>query len=145
MKWPVLFALKKRKKIVVTGYRCITHLYCLAVQVGFYSDAVECRTLSPADRVWSPVTALEFSHLLYLALAVNNPYLCMILFVLFGLYVAFKNLSVILRQCLDVAGSSMLTFRMLPHWNITPQTLWHDIPPSHIILTLSWPVLALLS
>ena len=67
------------------------------------------------------------------------------LFVWFGFNVAFNNLSVISRQCLDVAGSSMLTFRVLPHWNITPQTLWHDIPPSHIILTLSWPVLALFS
>ena len=26
----------------VTGYRYTTHLYCLAVQAGFYSDAVEC-------------------------------------------------------------------------------------------------------
>ena len=43
-------------RIYVTGYRYITHLYCLAVQAGFYSDAaVECRTLSPADRVLSPV------------------------------------------------------------------------------------------
>ena len=65
------------------------------------------------------------------------------LFVWFGLNVAFNNLSVISRRCLDVAGSSMPTFRVLPHWNIMPQTLWHDIPPSHIILTLSWPVLAL--
>ena len=39
----------------VTGYRYITHLYCLAVQAGFYSDVVECRTLSPADQVRSPV------------------------------------------------------------------------------------------
>ena len=34
----------------VTGYRLgiyITHLYCLAVQAGFYSDMVEC---SPQDR-----------------------------------------------------------------------------------------------
>ena len=31
------------------------HLYCLAIQAGFYSDVVECRTLSPADRVRSPV------------------------------------------------------------------------------------------
>ena len=61
-------------------------------------------------------------------------------FVWFGLNVAFNNLSVILRRCLNVAGSSMLAFRVLPHWNITPQTLWHDIPPSHIILTLSWLV-----
>ena len=64
-----------------------------------------------------------------------------VLFVWFGLNVAFNNLSVISWRCLDVAGSSMLTFRVLPHWNIKPQTLWHDIPPSHIILTLSWPVL----
>ena len=62
------------------------------------------------------------------------------LFVWFGLNIAFNNLSVISRRCLDVTGSSMLTFRVLPHWNIMPQTLWHDIPPSHIILTLSWPV-----
>ena len=62
------------------------------------------------------------------------------LFVWVGLNVAFNNLSVISRRCLDVAGSSMLTFRVLPHWNITPQTLWHDIPLGHIILTLSWPV-----
>ena len=34
---------------------------------------------------------------------------------LFGLYVPFNNLSVISRWCLDVAGSSMLTFRVLPH------------------------------
>ena len=41
--------------IGVTGYRYMIHLYCLAVQAGFYSDVVECRTLSPADRVRSPV------------------------------------------------------------------------------------------
>ena len=34
------------------------HLYCLAVQVGFYSDVVECRTLSRTDRVRSPAGAL---------------------------------------------------------------------------------------
>ena len=31
------------------------HFYCLAVEAGFYSDVVECRTLNPADRVRSPV------------------------------------------------------------------------------------------
>ena len=31
------------------------HFYCLAVEAGFYSDVVECRTLNPADRVQSPV------------------------------------------------------------------------------------------
>ena len=41
----------------VTEYMYITHLYCLAVKVGFFSDAVECRTLIPADRARSPVAA----------------------------------------------------------------------------------------
>ena len=54
--------------------------------------------------------------------------------VLFGLYVAFNNLSVISRRCLDVAGSSLLTFRVLPHWNITPQTLDMIFHP----VTLYW-------
>ena len=56
--------------------------------------------------------------------------------------IRFNNLSVIPRWCLDMAGSLMPTFRVLPHWNIMPQTR-HDIPPSHILLTLGWPVLAL--
>ena len=30
--------------VPVTGYRYITHLYCLVVQAGFYSDTVECWT-----------------------------------------------------------------------------------------------------
>ena len=47
------------------------------------------------------------------ARALTPGFVC--LFVLFGLYVAFYNLSVISRRCLDVAGSSMLTFRVLPH------------------------------
>ena len=46
----------------VTGYRYIIHLYCLAVQAGFYSDVVECRTLSPADRVRSPVGEKCYFH-----------------------------------------------------------------------------------
>ena len=33
----------------------------------------------------------------------------------FFFFDAFNNLSVILRQCLDVAGSSVLTFRVLLH------------------------------
>ena len=44
-------------------------------------------------------------------------------FVWFGLNITFNNLSVILWRCLDVAVNSMLTFRVLPHWNIMPQTL----------------------
>ena len=31
------------------------HFYCLAVETGFYSDVVECRTLNPADHVRSQV------------------------------------------------------------------------------------------
>ena len=31
------------------------HFYCLAVEAGFYSDMLECRTLNPADRDRSPV------------------------------------------------------------------------------------------
>ena len=46
----------------VTGYRYMIHLYCLAVQAGFYSDVVECRTLSPADRVRSPVGKKCYFH-----------------------------------------------------------------------------------
>ena len=87
---------------------------------------------------------------------VNQVFFLFFCFVCFGLFehifvliclfvwliwakVAFTNLSVISGWCLDVTGSSMLTFRVLPHWNVMPQTLWHDISPSHIILTLSWP------
>ena len=63
------------------------------------------------------MTALEGEYsLLY-------RYKIQVLFVLFGLYVAFNILAVISRRCLDVAGSSMLTFRVLPYWNTTPQAL----------------------
>ena len=71
-------------------------------------------------------------HMLWLiirsALASN------VCFVLLGLYVAFNKLSVILRRCLDVAWSSMLTFRVLPHWNNTPQILDMIFHP----VTLCW-------
>ena len=43
-------------------YRYVRHLYCLAVQAGFYSEVVECRTLSPADRVRSPVGEKCYFH-----------------------------------------------------------------------------------
>ena len=39
----------------VSGYRYITHLYCLVVQAGFYSNAAELGHKSPADKVGSPV------------------------------------------------------------------------------------------
>ena len=41
------------------------------------------------------------------------------LFVLFSFYVTSSNLSVILWWCLAVAGSSMLTFTVLPHWHMS--------------------------
>ena len=34
------------------------HLYCLAVQAGFYSDAVECSPVTQAARVRFPAAAL---------------------------------------------------------------------------------------
>ena len=36
-------------------------------------------------------------------------------YILFRLNVAFNNLLVISRRCLDGTGSSMLTLRVLPH------------------------------
>ena len=45
----------------------------------------------------------------------STVWLIICLFVLFGLYVAFNNLLVISRQYLNVAGSLMLGFRVLPH------------------------------
>ena len=38
--------------------RYMIHLYCLAVQPGFYSDAVECSPVTQAARVQCPVAAL---------------------------------------------------------------------------------------
>ena len=34
------------------------HLYCLAVQAGFYSDAVECWPVTQTARVRNPAAAL---------------------------------------------------------------------------------------
>ena len=53
---------------------------------------------------------------------------------IFGFNIAFKNFSVISRQCLVVAGSSMLTFIVLPHWRIMSQTLGNILHP----VTLYW-------
>ena len=38
--------------------RYITHLYCLAVEAGFYSDVVECLPLDPAAQVRFPPRAV---------------------------------------------------------------------------------------
>ena len=54
--------------------------------------------------------------------------------------VTFNKLLVILLLCLGVAGTSMLAFRELPHWNYMPQT-WLDIPSCHIIQKMGRPVL----
>ena len=42
----------------VTGYKYMIHLYCLAVQASFYSDAVECWPVTQAALVQSPAAAL---------------------------------------------------------------------------------------
>ena len=53
---------------------------------------------------------------------------------LLGFNFAFNNFSVISRQCLVATGSSMLTFIVLRHWRIMPQTL--DMIPYPV--PLSW-------
>ena len=42
----------------ITGYRYMIHLYCLAVQAGFYSDVVECLPVTQTARVRSPAAEL---------------------------------------------------------------------------------------
>ena len=48
------------------------HLYCLAVQAGFYSDVVECSPVMQAIRVRSPVAALMIRFFSPVTLAVNR-------------------------------------------------------------------------
>ena len=55
---------------------------------------------------------------------------------LFWFNVAFNNDSVISWRCLDATGSSMLTFIVLPHWSIMPQTL--DMIPHPVTLSWHW-------
>ena len=55
---------------------------------------------------------------------------------LFGFNVAFNNFSVISRRCLVASGSSVLTFIVLPHWSIMPQTL--DMIPHSVTLSWHW-------
>ena len=50
----------------------------------------------------------------------SSPTVCLLYF---GLYLAHNNLSVLLRRCLVVEGSTILTFWVLTHWNITSQAL----------------------
>ena len=54
----------------------------------------------------------------------------------FGFNVAFNNFSVISRRCLVASGSSVLTFIVLPHWSIMPQTL--DMIPHPVTLSWHW-------
>ena len=49
----------------VTGYRYIAHLYCLAVQAGFYSDVVECSLSTRENLVRSPSGKKEFFFACY--------------------------------------------------------------------------------
>ena len=57
---------------------------------------------------------------------------------LLGFNVAFNNFSFVSQRCLVATGSWMLTFIVLPHWSIMPQTLdmiQHPVTLSrHIIL-----------
>ena len=69
----------------------------------------------------------------------------------FGFNVVFNNFSVISRRCLVATWSSILTFRVLPHWSIScpRQLTWYHTQShypdtgSHIILTPGRPVPAL--
>ena len=49
----------------VTGYRYIAHLYCLAVQAGFYSDVVECSLSTRENLVRSPSGKKDFFFACY--------------------------------------------------------------------------------
>ena len=51
------FIMKRLAIFMSPGIGIMIYLYCLEVQAGFYSDMVECRTLSSVDRVRSPVGA----------------------------------------------------------------------------------------
>ena len=62
---------------------------------------------------------------------------------LFGFNVAFNNFSVISRRCLVATGSSMLESCSAASLKYHAPDTWHDTTPSHIILTLGRPVLAL--
>ena len=55
---------------------------------------------------------------------------------LFGFNVVFNNFSVISRRCLVATGSSMLTFIVLLHRSIMPQTL--DMISHPVTLTWHW-------
>ena len=50
----------------VTGYRYIAHLYCLAVQAGFYSDVVECSLSTRENLVRSPLGKKDFFFACYI-------------------------------------------------------------------------------
>ena len=52
--------------VCVTGYRYIAHLYCLAVQAGFYSDVVECSLSTRENLVRSPSGKKEFFFACYI-------------------------------------------------------------------------------
>ena len=63
--------------------------------------------------------------------------------VLFGFNIAFNNCLVISIGCLVATGSSMLTFYSTTSSKYHAPDTWHDTIPSHIILTMGRPVLAL--
>ena len=68
----------------------------------------------------------------------RSGYVCLF----FWFNITFNNFSVISRQCLVVIWGLMLTFSATSLKYHTADT-WHDIKPSHIIVRLGRPVLAL--
>ena len=63
-----------------------------------------------------------------------SPSMFLFCFVLFCF--VLTSLSTIVQVILVVTGSWMLTFIVLPHWNIMPQTL--DMIPHQVILSWHW-------
>ena len=57
---------RNARSVNVTGYRYIAHLYCLAVQAGFYSDVVECSLSTRENLVRSPSGKKEFFFACYI-------------------------------------------------------------------------------
>ena len=80
----------------VTGYRYMIHLSCLAVQAGFYSDVVVCRTLSPADRVRSPVREKCYFYF----------FTCYMSYIASSHVIIEKKNKTLIRQCFIICCSS---------------------------------------
>ena len=58
---------------ICSSDRYMIHLYCLAVQAGYYSDVVECWPVTQAVRFPVAALVIRILYLLHLAPNVNNP------------------------------------------------------------------------